>query len=296
MRIIVIYSCTLFYNEFDLLRVKIQEELKGGVDKIIVVESERTFQNTSKPLYLRERAQEFPEIEIITVGQEFDAVKHADRTIACFQREAIQRNAGVLNQPIEDNDVIIYSDVDEIFTADDIPKIVAATQRLGFVHLLQLQFYYKINLLCNKSWYGPFAVLGGYLKAGLTLNRLRTQESIRIPTNGKHFSYAMTPDQIAQKIKSFSHVWFNQPEFTDTDVIARIVQEKKDLFGRGYLNLTPVQVDETYPEAMRTLAWSSYAVEATAKISEVPVESVPLKLSFLNEFNEARYEEINRLP
>jgi len=292
----MIYSCTLFYNEFDLLRVKIQEELKGGVDKIIVVESQRTFQNAPKPLYLTERAKDYPEVEIVTVGTEFDAVTYPDATIACFQREAIQRNAGVRGQPIQDNDIIIYADVDEIFTANDISKIVAATKIYGFVHLLQLQFYYKINLLCNKPWYGPFAVLGGYLKSGLTLNRLRTQESKRIPTNGKHFSYIMTPEQIAQKIKSFSHIWFNQPQYTDVDVITRMVLEKKDIFGRGYLNLTPVQIDETYPESMRTSEWESYTVEAVTTIPEVSVESVPLNIGFLNEFNEARYEEINKLP
>jgi hypothetical protein len=106
----------------------------------------------------------------------------------------------------------------------------------------------------------------------------------------------MTPEQISQKIKSFSHVWFNQPEFTDIDVIAQMIREKKDIFGRGYLNLTPVQIDETYPEAMRTSEWESYAVEATTAIPEVFVESIPLNIGFLNEFNESRYEEINKLP
>jgi beta-1,4-mannosyl-glycoprotein beta-1,4-N-acetylglucosaminyltransferase len=293
-----IYSCTLFYNEFDLLDVKIKEELAGGVTQIIVVESSRTFQNTDKPLFLTENKYRFPDIKIITVGPEFNKVNHADHTIACFQREAIQRNAGIRDLDLDDNDVVIYADVDEIFPAEDIPRIVEAAQKHGIVHLIQRQFYYKLNLTCDRVWYGPFAVLGGYLKAGLTLNRLRTMESMRIQTNGKHFSYLMSPEQIAQKLRSFSHHWFSTPEYTDVDLIQAKINEGRDLFGRDYIKLSPVRMDESFPASMREdmVRWEPYFVPgATLSLDEIPLEAISLLPVYFNEFNEKRYEEVNQL-
>ena len=49
----MIYSCTMFFNEFDLLDLKIAEEL-DQVDQMIIVESNQTFRGNEKPLYLKD--------------------------------------------------------------------------------------------------------------------------------------------------------------------------------------------------------------------------------------------------
>ena len=265
---------------------------------MIAVESSRTFQNTDKDLFLTENRHRFPDVQIITIGSEFDQVTHPDRTIACFQREAIQRNAGIRDLTLDDNDVVIYADVDEIFPAEDISRIIEATQQHGIVHLIQRQFYYKLNLACDRVWYGPFAVLGGYLKAGLTLNRLRTMETMRLQTNGKHFSYLMSPEQIAQKLRSFSHHWFSAPEYTDVDLIQAKINEGRDLFGRDYIKLSSVRIDESFPASIRRdlARWEPYFVPgATLSLDEIPLEAISLLPVYFNEFNEKRYEEVNRL-
>ena len=120
-----------------------------------------------------------------------------------------------------------------------------------------------------------------------------------MPTDGKHFSYLMTPEQISQKIKSFSHCWFNTPKFTDTNTIQSHIQEGRDLFGRDYLNLTPVEIDNSYPQAIleNLASWTPYIEEnASKRILDVPIEDVPLMPAMFNEFNEIRYREINKLP
>jgi beta-1,4-mannosyl-glycoprotein beta-1,4-N-acetylglucosaminyltransferase len=43
-----IYDCFTFYNEFDLLEIRL-EELYDVVDYFVIVEGNRTFQNSSKP-------------------------------------------------------------------------------------------------------------------------------------------------------------------------------------------------------------------------------------------------------
>lgn len=48
----MIYNCTMFFNEFKLLELKIAEELPY-CDKMIIVESSKTHANKDKPLHLK---------------------------------------------------------------------------------------------------------------------------------------------------------------------------------------------------------------------------------------------------
>ncbi len=45
-----VYDCFPFFNELDLLEIRLNE-LNDIVDYFVLVEAERTFQNNSKPLY-----------------------------------------------------------------------------------------------------------------------------------------------------------------------------------------------------------------------------------------------------
>lgn len=107
---------------------------------------------------------------------------------------------------MQDDDIVIHGDVDEIFPAEDIHRMVKAAQEYGWVNFIGDKFYYKINLWCNEPWFSGFAATGAYLR-DKTLNQLRNNAhlSTKIHTNAKHFSYLGTPDVISQKIKSFAH-------------------------------------------------------------------------------------------
>ena len=64
---------------------------------------------------------------------------------------------------------------------------------------------------------------------------------------GWHFSFLNSPEEIANKIKSFSHGEFNQEDFIDTNNIAKRILNKEDIFERGY-KLKKVDIDESFPE------------------------------------------------
>ena len=49
----MIYDCFLFYNEFDLLEIRLNE-LNPVVDKFVLVEATRTHQKKKKLLYYAE--------------------------------------------------------------------------------------------------------------------------------------------------------------------------------------------------------------------------------------------------
>ena len=55
----------------------------------------------------------------------------------------------------------------------------------------------------------------------------------KIPNAGWHLSYFMSPEEIAEKIKAFSHTEFNEPQYTDLTSIKNAIMNGKDLFRRS---------------------------------------------------------------
>ena len=56
----MIYDCFTFYDEFDILEIRLHE-LKDVVDKFVLVEGSITFQHKPKPYYFAENSQRFAE-------------------------------------------------------------------------------------------------------------------------------------------------------------------------------------------------------------------------------------------
>lgn len=237
----MIYSCTMFFNEFDLLDLKLSEEL-DVIDKFIVSESNRTFSNNPKSIYLNKYTN--PKIEKIFIIDKF--VKHT------WTNEKLQRNI-TLPEKYDADDVFIVSDVDEINKKEDINLIVESAKTNGFVRIQQRMYYYKINLTVsvNSYWEKSFAVSGKYLKeCGKTFDELRRLNTgVRVKTNGRHFSYLGSPEDVAKKIMSFSHSELNKEQFTNIDKIKKRIENKGDPFDRPKY-LTKVDVDDTYPSTI----------------------------------------------
>jgi len=278
----MIYSCTLFYNEIDLLNIKVDEELAGGVDKVIVCESSRSFQNNEKPLLLKNWTHLY--VDIIEIGKEFDNIKfHENPSIRAFRREAIQRNIPQLNYTFKKDDIIICADVDEIFTREDIPKIAEAVKKHGFIHLVLRHFYYKLNLMNRTYWTAPCA-FSGKLCEEFTFNELRMRPWFKFFTNGKHFSYLTTADKIIDKLKNFSHSWIaSQPP--SENYIKECIDRKEDFLKRGFVQLVPVHIDETYPK-MDLKKWEGYIIPANQRIKDIQMNLIDLYPSRIDEETE----------
>ena len=54
----MIYDCFTFFNEFDLLEIRLNE-LDSVVDKFVLVEATKTFSGKDKPLYFNENKNKF---------------------------------------------------------------------------------------------------------------------------------------------------------------------------------------------------------------------------------------------
>ena len=68
----------------------------------------------------------------------------------------------------------------------------------------------------------------------------------QIINGGWHFSYMQTPEQILNKLKSFSHGEYNKVNINQEYIEEKILKNE-DIFGRGN-KLEKIEIDETYPE------------------------------------------------
>lgn len=238
----------MFFNEFKLLELKIAEEL-SYCDKMIIVESNKTHANNDKPLHLKEHLLiDNPQISYINVGDLF-VNNH-------LVNEGVQRDAALWEIDLQDNDIVICSDVDEIHPAESFDLIFKACKEHGFVKIVQDLYYYKINLRTPTLWHSSFAVSGKYLKEHhkqLTMLRRNGDAPFMVRTNGKHFSYLGTPEEVFYKVSNFMH--YEYKGFANLEEIRQKMENRKDIYGRllNHQDITfeRVEIDETYPKTIR---------------------------------------------
>ena len=72
------------------------------------------------------------------------------------------------------------------------------------------------------------------------------KKNLQIINGGWHFSFLQTPEQIIEKIRSFSHGEFNN-EKLDIKEIERKILKNEDIFERG-TKLRKISIDNSYPE------------------------------------------------
>ena len=70
---------------------------------------------------------------------------------------------------------------------------------------------------------------------------------MQIIKGGWHFSFLQTPQDIAKKIKSYSHGEFNTKNNIDEKKINDKIRDKIDIFDRGF-NLKKINIDESFPD------------------------------------------------
>ena len=72
------------------------------------------------------------------------------------------------------------------------------------------------------------------------------KRSQQIINGGWHFSFLQSPDQILEKIKSYSHGEFNDSSLSIETIEKRILNNK-DIFNRGF-KLKKIDLDNDYPK------------------------------------------------
>jgi beta-1,4-mannosyl-glycoprotein beta-1,4-N-acetylglucosaminyltransferase len=241
----VIADGFIFYNELDILAIRL-EEVYPVVDRIVLVESSKTFRGNPKPFYFEENKERYAQyLDKITHIKLHDDNMHfsSDPKVEPWDREHWQRSqiaegfAGM--QP---EDIVIIGDVDEIPRREIIPTLAPETT----VRLVCKMYYYSLNAYAG----GCGALKAARFSSFTTPGNLRHSDPpVEIPNAGWHFSYLGDPAHIENKFKSFSHWELDIPDLTSQDQIARRMQNGVDLWGRGDKYEFQV-VDDTWPHAV----------------------------------------------
>lgn len=253
-----IYDCFTFYNELDLLDLRLLE-MHTEVDYFVIVEATTTFQNTPKPLYLKDNWERYAQyhnkiIHVIVDDMPLDQDPWQNEK---FQRNAILR--GLVNANPED--IAIISDVDEIIRASAVKQM-----RQSDSHVFGLRmpyFNFKLNYMLNdtveKYCVWPVASKVAALSepeelrnSRWSLNTFGYNEKFAlvelIEHAGWHFTYMGDTEFIRNKIRSFSHAELNTQQ-----VLNQINVDDMIAKGVGFNPLdprpfVPVALDSYMPE------------------------------------------------
>lgn len=268
----MVYDCFQFFNELDILKIRLNV-LSPVVDKFVISEATETFSGLKKPLYYEENKELFAEFEdkIIHVVVE-DTPKGDTHYRDTFQKNAVTRGL----KDCTDEDIIIFSDLDEIPNPDKIREILQNFQEDRIYHFAQRLFYCYLNMeevsgnllsyagefegVTRKKWIGTKMLSYKLLREqNLMLGDLRFPErkeiGIRVEDGGWHFGYMGGQGEkdirkrVQEKVVSAAHQEYNSKHvlFQVTDQI----KDGKDIFGRN-AQFVRCEIDESFPEYIRT--------------------------------------------
>ncbi len=271
----MVYDCIPFFNEIDILLMRLNI-LDPYVDRFVIEESTVTFSGEPKELlvekykYLFERF--LPKITHIVVDD--TPIEGADT----FIRDYYQKNQLIRGlKDAKKDDVIIYSDADEINNPQVLKNIIDNFDPVKVYHLAQRNFYVFLNneeksgkLLSitgefpeipseKRLWLGTkICNIDNIPKEGIV--RLRDlvpvddKRSVRVADGGWHFGYMggyrqKDPmERIGIKTKAAAHQDYNEKE-----VLAETMDHLvlgMDIFGRD-AHFERVEIDDSYPEYLR---------------------------------------------
>jgi beta-1,4-mannosyl-glycoprotein beta-1,4-N-acetylglucosaminyltransferase len=260
-----IYDCFTFFNEMDLLEIRLNE-LDEVVDYFVIVESTRTFQKNSKPLYLNlddNRINKFKNKIIHIIVDDFPNFFTHWRIPKVWDYEKHQRNAisrGLSNADL--NDIVIISDVDEIPCSSKITDNINLDEPIVFQ---QRFFYYFLNYAITKAepesclefknglvyWKGSVMFPKYLFTNAQNMRNLRNNPNTKqINEGGWHFSYIGGIDAIISKLKSFSHA--NEAkqilqDLDDKEKISQVIASGSDLFDRN-MSFKTLPLTEPFPK------------------------------------------------
>ena len=267
----MVYDCFQFFNELDILKIRLNV-LSPVVDRFVISEATETFSGLKKPLYYEENKEMFAEFadKIIHVVVE-DTPQGDTHYRDTFQKNAVTRGL----KDCTDDDVVIFSDLDEIPNPDKIREILQDFQNDKIYHFAQRLFYCYLNMeevsgsllsyagefegVERKKWIGTKMCSYQLLREqDLKLGELRFPErkeiGIRVDDGGWHFGYMGGHGEkdirkrVQQKVVSAAHQEYNSKHVLSN--VTDQIKDGKDIFGRN-AQFVRCEIDESFPKYIR---------------------------------------------
>lgn len=230
----MIVDCFPFYNELDMLKYRL-ETLSPVVDKFVLVESPRTFRGNPKKLYYLENKHLFEKYsdKIIHVI-DYEILENPSSPWVNEVHQRNYTNIGLTNLGLNSDDIVLLSDVDEIFDPEIIKNIETYLGQYPFVSLNMDLYYYNIETRIDECWTSPKAARYSYFQEVPPHSLRNGPPCIIVPNAGWHLSYFGNPKMIINKLKNFAHNEFSDVySYDDEQRLAEIIRDKQDVVGRN---------------------------------------------------------------
>lgn len=241
----ILVDAVMFFNEVELLQARCAEHYEH-VDKIIVIEAERTHSNEPKDLVFADSRSKFVEWEdkiehVIVPADAFISTEWPTPQHTALENEKTQR-FWPLNHGLE-CDWYMCADADEIIRSEEFPELkeLLASDEINdrdAVHIKLDFFYYGLNYRFDELWHAT-RFRRPVLRPKAWFRAYKYRKSI-----GWHFSCLGGTEAIVRKLKAIQH--HREGRVTSLiehpERIAYQVNKRLDLFNRtdmGDLNVTP---------------------------------------------------------
>lgn len=272
-----IFDCFQFYNELDLLEVRLAE-LYPVVDRFILVEATYTHAGAAKPLHYAGNRARFAAYadKIVHIVVAEDPGGFAWNREA-YQRDAILRGLGECRP----SDMILISDADEILRAPVVERLRREPDEGATFFAPHLDiFLYFLDLKAPDPWVSVAAAPWELIRRiGANGARYLAKQGIGrpVPDAGWHFTWMGGADRFRAKLEAFAH----REMIAGFDRDPEANQARLDRFyatGRFedgalpgmWTGLRRVPIDERYPARIREalthfrhLGWITPQAEAT---------------------------------
>jgi hypothetical protein len=254
-----IYDCFTFYNELDLLEIRLQE-LYNIIDHFVIVESNQTFTNRAKPFLFEENKSRYSRYldKIIHVK-----VEDMPGSANAWDNERHQRNAILRGiSTATKNDIIIVSDCDEILRAQAVAHLRNSGNTL--FGLRMPLFNFKFNYMrATPNHYDIWAMAARKellddwtpdTLRGMRFNFTHLGHQVQwnglemIEHAGWHFGYLGDNEYLKDKAQSFSHTEVNTSEFLEQIDIEASIRERKEWDRKQSHQYAIVELDNYFPE------------------------------------------------
>lgn len=245
-----IYDCFIFYNELELLELRLKM-LAPYVDYFVIAEMKTDFKGQKKPCYFWENRDRFDEYKdkILYVCSDDVTEMQSDKgkkgyaldyPRIMYLRNSLQRKL----EQCQPMDYMLLSDVDEIPNPEILKRLKAGSGKINKDYLAvilqscpvvleQKFFYYFMNLVQDIKWYGTSIIQYRFLNTFEELRSEKDKQSlISIPDGGWHFSYMGGIERITQKIKVSNEAEEIAGGNLTEDVLKDRIENKKDILGR----------------------------------------------------------------
>ena len=260
-----------FFNELDILEIRLNI-LDPYVERFILSEATKTFSGLDKPLYYQENKDRFEKFNHKIIHNIVEDTTPPE--LHPYQRDVFQKDniKKVILENISEDDVIIWSDIDEVPNPEAVADLETYFEQDAIFHFAQENCMGYLNLVeiggiiramtpdwdydDRPKWLGT-KVFGKSILEKYTLSELRSKQenekNYRIFPGGWHWSYVgseglSVEERVLKKIECAAHSELNNDQIKQN--VAR-VKDNKDPLGRDYAVYQTVPVDNSYPQYIR---------------------------------------------